>query len=99
MTRQPTFWDRWLKEYLPTKHTEMHRKLRSIKYANFWKGVEFGYFLNYAGLVVLKPHLPNELYNQHKNVAILCCNTAFVKRLQDKVEDSWATSRQICERF
>ena len=74
--------------------SEMHRELRSIKYAMFWKGVEFGYFLNYAGLVVLKPHLPNELFNQY--VLLFCAITALSSNVY---KTKWKVAGQLLDEF
>ncbi|XP_061501497.1 uncharacterized protein LOC133391394 [Anopheles gambiae] len=80
-----------LKINLPS---EMHRKLRSIKYANFWKGVEFGYFLNYAGLVVLKPHLPNELFNHF--MLLFCAVTLLSSNVY---KTKWKVAGQLLDKF
>uniref|UniRef100_A0AAG5DRP2 Uncharacterized protein n=1 Tax=Anopheles atroparvus TaxID=41427 RepID=A0AAG5DRP2_ANOAO len=42
---------------------EIHRKLRPIKFAKFWKGSEYASFLQYASIVVLKEQIPYDAYN------------------------------------
>ncbi|XP_021708989.1 uncharacterized protein LOC5577785 isoform X2 [Aedes aegypti] len=51
---------------------EIHRSVRGMDYVNHWKASEFGSFLSYIGIVVLKQFLNEEHY---KNFARLFCAT------------------------
>ncbi|XP_062557409.1 uncharacterized protein LOC134222280 [Armigeres subalbatus] len=52
---------------------EIHRSVRGMDYVNHWKASEFGSFLNYIGIVVLR-HFLNE--DHYKNfVRLFCANT------------------------
>uniref|UniRef100_A0A1B0GNF9 Transposase domain-containing protein n=1 Tax=Phlebotomus papatasi TaxID=29031 RepID=A0A1B0GNF9_PHLPP len=45
--------------YIPK---ELHRKVRSLKVINFWKGTEFRTFLLYLGISILRDYLDKEAY-------------------------------------
>uniref|UniRef100_A0A182PUL9 Uncharacterized protein n=1 Tax=Anopheles epiroticus TaxID=199890 RepID=A0A182PUL9_9DIPT len=45
--------------------TEIHRKIRPIKQAHFWKASESASFLHYAGFVVLKSYLTDREYKHY----------------------------------
>ncbi|XP_061500456.1 uncharacterized protein LOC133391311 [Anopheles gambiae] len=55
--------------------SEIHRKMRGLKYLPFWKGSEFWSFLRYIGVVVLKNNLPIENYN---HFMLLFCAVTFL---------------------
>lgn len=44
------------------KPKEIHRAIRDLDNIKFWKGTEFRSFLLYYGIVVLKEHLPTNIY-------------------------------------
>lgn len=58
--------------------SEIHRRIRTLKYFNHWKGTEFRTFLLYVGIVVLKDFLSPELYEHFLQlycaVSICYCN-------------------------
>lgn len=50
---------------------EIHRAVRGLDCLSFWKGLEYRTFLYYIGIVVLKPHLPEDAY---KHFLLLFCS-------------------------
>lgn len=42
--------------------SEIHRKVRGLECLSHWKGTEFRTFLFYVGIVILKPFLPEDVY-------------------------------------
>ncbi|XP_049293420.1 uncharacterized protein LOC125769051 [Anopheles funestus] len=74
--------------------SEMHRKLRSLKFLKFWKGVEFSYFLHYAGFVVLKSHLNDQMYS---HFMLLFCAVTILSSTVYK--DKWVLAGQLLDKF
>lgn len=64
-----------VKKYMPREFT---RKGRSLNEVERWKATEFRQFLLYTGPVVLKGHLPPEMYKHFLllfvSIFCLCCN-------------------------
>lgn len=54
------------------KPREIHRAIRSLDDLNYWKGTELRSFLLYFGVVVLRDHLPQDVY---RHFTILVCAT------------------------
>lgn len=57
---------------------EFQRKTQSIKHIAYWKATQFGFFLLYSGVVILKNILPKKLYRHFlllfTGCRILCSN-------------------------
>lgn len=61
---------------------EIHRSVRGIDHITHWKGSEFGSFLNYIGIVVLRPFLNEEHYTNFVRLfcATVICSTDYYQR-------------------
>lgn len=53
-----------LSSFNKQKPKEIHRAVRGLRDVKFWKATEFRSFLLYFGIVALRNHLPNDIY-QH----------------------------------
>lgn len=74
--------------------SEIHRKIRPLKYAHYWKGSESATFLNYVGFVVLKPHLPDDVY---KHYMLLFCAVTLLS--SNVYKDKWQLAGQLLDKF
>lgn len=61
---------------------EFHRAVRGLNYLSHWKASECSVFLNYIGIIVLKPHLPEVHYKHFLNLfcAVTICSTHYYRR-------------------
>lgn len=57
------------------KPKEIHRSVRNLDVLKFWKGTELRSFLLYFGMVALKDHLTEEIYNHF--MTLVCAVTIF----------------------
>uniref|UniRef100_A0A182HXW1 Uncharacterized protein n=1 Tax=Anopheles arabiensis TaxID=7173 RepID=A0A182HXW1_ANOAR len=69
---------------------EFSRKVRSLKYIKFWKGMEYNYFLHNARSVILKGMLTDEEYTHFMHY--FCAMTLF--NSQEYVEH-WPYAREL----
>ncbi|XP_050070474.1 uncharacterized protein LOC126558490 [Anopheles maculipalpis] len=74
--------------------TEIHRKLRSIKYLHYWKASECASFLHYASIVILKDRLPTDIYNHF--MLLFCAVTLLSSTIY---KDKWQFAGQFLDRF
>ncbi|XP_049301475.1 uncharacterized protein LOC125775056 [Anopheles funestus] len=74
--------------------SEIHRKIRPIKQAHFWKGSESASFLHYAGIVVLRPHLPDRVYRQYM---LLFCAVTFLS--SSVYREKWRFAGELFNKF
>lgn len=61
---------------------EIHRAVRSIDTVNHWKGTECASFLNYIGIILLKPFLDDSHYMNFSNLfcAVTICSSSYFHR-------------------
>lgn len=66
-----------MKKFNTQKPREIHRAVRGLEEIHFWKGTEFREFLLYFGIVLLKDHLPEIVYNHFLTLvcAVTICYT------------------------
>lgn len=74
--------DNKMKKLNSHKPRDIHRAVRGLGDISFWKGTEFRAFLLYFGIVILKDHLPEIVYNHFLmlSCAVTICYTDFYKK-------------------
>ncbi|XP_035914982.1 uncharacterized protein LOC118516957 isoform X2 [Anopheles stephensi] len=76
------------------KPLEVHRKQRHLKYLNHWKASECAFFLHYASFVIIKDHLPVEVY---KHFMLLFCSITLFSSTVHK--SKWHVAGQLLNKF
>ncbi|XP_058128338.1 uncharacterized protein LOC131291482 [Anopheles ziemanni] len=74
--------------------SEIHRKLRTLKYVNFWKGSEYASFLHYASIVLLKEHLEDNVYEHF--LLFFCSVTLFFSSVYQLY---WPVAGEMMKKF
>lgn len=74
--------------------SELHRKIRPIKQAHFWKGSDSVPFLHYAGFIVLKPHLPDREYRHY--MLLFCAVTLLSSSVY---REKWGFAGELLNKF
>ncbi|CAG9773244.1 unnamed protein product [Ceutorhynchus assimilis] len=67
---------------------EIHRSVRQLDCLSFWKATEFRTFLLYLGPLILRDHLPREIYRHHLLLfcAVTLCSTDYYSDKLDLAE-------------
>ncbi|XP_053674051.1 uncharacterized protein LOC128724349 [Anopheles nili] len=74
--------------------SEINRKLRSIKYLEFWKGSEFRTFLHYGSIVVLQGKIDDAAYNHF--LKFFCAVSIFSSHVY---EHHWEFGNELLQQF
>uniref|UniRef100_A0A182PWP3 Transposase domain-containing protein n=1 Tax=Anopheles epiroticus TaxID=199890 RepID=A0A182PWP3_9DIPT len=74
--------------------SEIHRKIRPVSQAHFWKGSESASFLHYAGFVVMESHLPDREYRHY--MLLFCAVTLLSSSVY---KEKWRLAGQLLNKF
>ncbi|XP_061519266.1 uncharacterized protein LOC133395040 isoform X2 [Anopheles gambiae] len=74
--------------------SEIHRRLRHLKYLDKWKATEFRSFLHYGSIVVLRDNISDE---QYSHFMLLFCSITLLS--SKAYEEHWPKAGKMLNRF